>query len=381
MLPSSTGVLVVGAGPVGLAAAAALRYRGIDVTVIDGQAAGSHSSRAAVVHPRTLEALDEIGVPEPLAGRSLQLGTFTIRDRDRVLMPLRFDRMPSRYRTIYMVPQSTTEEVISERLTALGGRVLRPHVLTGLAQDADGVTATVDGAHQIRADYLIGADGMRSTVREAAGIGFGSDRGGQSFTLADVTVDRGLPADEVGLFFSPGGMLVCAPLPGGVFRLVAEVLQAPEQPDVAGVQRLLDERGPSGSPATVTGLLWGSRFRIHHRVAERFREGRVLLAGDAAHVHSPAGGQGMNLGLRDAIALADALGHVYRGTGDAVLDEYAAARRSQAVQVVRLAQRLTRLATVGPGGRQIRNAAVRAAAMVPGIRFGLAKRLAGLADR
>jgi 2-polyprenyl-6-methoxyphenol hydroxylase-like FAD-dependent oxidoreductase len=233
MLPSNTEVLVVGAGPVGLAAAAALRYRGVDVTVIDRQAAGSHTSRAAVVHPRTLEVLDEIGASEPLAGRSLQLETFTIRDRDRVLMPLRFDRMPSRYRTIYMVPQSTTEEVIAERLAALGGRVLRPHVLTDLVQDAAGVTATVDGAHQIRADYLIGADGIRSTVREAAGIGFGPDRGGQSFTLADVTVDRGLPADEVGLFFSPAGMLVCAPLPGGVFRLVAEVLQAPEHPDVA----------------------------------------------------------------------------------------------------------------------------------------------------
>ncbi len=131
----------------------------------------------------------------------------------------------------------------------------------------------------------------------------------------------------------------------------------------------------------MTGLLWGSRFRVHHRVAERFREGRVLLAGDAAHVHSPAGGQGMNLGLRDAIALADALGRVYRGAGDVVLDEYAAARRPQAVEVVRMAQRLTRLATVGPGRRQIRNAVVRAAAMAPGIRFRLAKRLAGLADR
>ena len=142
-------------------------------------------------------------------------------------------------------------------------------------------------------------------------------------------------------------MLVVAPLPDGSFRLVAEVDDAPEQPDVAYAQRLLDTRGPRRTSAKVTEVIWGSRFRIHERVADQYRAGRVLLAGDAAHTHSPAGGQGMNLGLRDAVTLADALSVALAGTATRTdLDAYAADSRAEAIQVVALAHRLTRLANV-----------------------------------
>jgi 2-polyprenyl-6-methoxyphenol hydroxylase-like FAD-dependent oxidoreductase len=381
MMAVSTEVLVVGAGPVGLATAAMLSTRGVSVVVLDKQPQGANTSRAAVIHPRTLEALDEIEVTERLTKLAVESTTFTIRDRDRVLVPLRFDELPSRYRHLLMIPQSVTEQVLLDRLAELGVAVRRPLALTGLRRSAAGVVATVDGGEEIDARYLVGADGMHSTVRSLAGIGFGTDRGGESFSLADVRVDGGLPPDEVILFFSASGMVVSAPLPDGSFRIVAEAADAPESPSAGYVQDLLRTRGPEAVPVTVREVVWGSRFRVHHRIADSFRAGRVLLAGDAAHVHSPAGGQGMNLGLRDAIALGTALADVLGGAPESRLDDYASAQRPLARTVVRFAGLLTRLATVGPAARPLRNAVLGGLARIPAFRYRLAKQLAGLSDR
>ncbi|WP_331716728.1 FAD-dependent monooxygenase [Micromonospora inositola] len=221
-----------------------------------------------------------------------------MRDRDRVLLTVPFGTLPSRYPYALMVSQSETEAVLAERLTALGGRVLRPYEMTGLTLDDAGATVGFAGGATGRARWVVGADGMRSTVRELAGIGFGgSPDPGESFLLADVRVDSALPRDQVALFLARPGPLVWAPLPDGVVRLVAAVADAPRDPGAERFQALLDERGPARRPDRVTDVLWASRFRVHHRVAETFRAGPVLLAGDAAHVHSPAGGQGMNLGI------------------------------------------------------------------------------------
>ena len=379
--PTETDVLVVGAGPVGLAVAASLAERGIDAAVVDRQAEGANTSRAAVVHPATLEALDEIGISERLAPLAIQSHGFTIRDRDRVLLRLRFDNLPSRHPYMLLISQAVTERVLLERLIELGGKVFRPYVVGGLVQDAKGVTVTLAGGERIRARYVVGADGMHSTVRESAGIGFGKDDAGESFTLADVRLSAGLPADEVELFFSTGGMMVAAPLPDGSFRIVARVDDPPDQPGVDFVQGLVDNRGPAATRVLVQSVIWGSRFRIHHQVADRFRSGRVVLAGDAAHVHSPAGGQGMNLGLRDAIALGSALGGVIAGGPDSALDDYATRRRPLAREVVQFADRLTALATAGPGLRPWRNTALAALGSLPMFRRELAMRLAGLASR
>jgi 2-polyprenyl-6-methoxyphenol hydroxylase-like FAD-dependent oxidoreductase len=175
--------------------------------------------------------------------------------------------------------------------------------------------------------------------------------------------------------------LVVAPLPDGSFRLVAEVDDAPEQPDVAYAQRLLTTRGPRRTTVRVTEVIWGSRFRIHERVADQYRSGRVLLAGDAAHTHSPAGGQGMNLGLRDAVTLGDALSVALREGREDKLDEYATGSRAEAMHVVALAHRLTRLATAPPALRPLRNAALRLLALVPAFRRGLAEQLSALGHR
>lgn len=381
MLPTTTDVLIVGAGPTGLTLATSLARDGHDVTIVDNQAEGDNTSRAAVVHARTLEALESVGVAERLAAQGIHASRFTIRDRDRVLVPVPFGQLPTDYPYTLMVSQAVTEAVLLERLAEFGRRVLRPHTVTALDQDADGVTVTFSDGAQVRAAYVVGTDGMHSIVREQAGIAFDGAAYAESFTLADVRLSGGVPADEVVLYFSPAGSMVVAPLPGGVHRIVATVDEAPKEPDAAFAQNLLDTRGPAAERAEVHEVIWGSRFRIHHRVAATYRSGRVLVAGDAAHVHSPAGGQGMNAGITDAIALGGALHGVLTGGSPDLLDDYGRNRRPVAEHVVKLADRLTRLATVGRALRPIRNAALLGLGAIPAFRTQLARQLSGLIYR
>ncbi|MCV7074954.1 NAD(P)/FAD-dependent oxidoreductase [Mycobacterium szulgai] len=202
----------------------------------------------------------------------------------------------------------------------------------------------------------------------------------ESFALADVRVTGEAPRDEVILFYGNDGLNVLAPLPDGIFRVVAPAADAPESPDARFVQHLLDTRGFGPGRTVVTELLWGSRFRIHHRVADRYRAGRILLAGDAAHVHSPAGGQGMNLGITDAVTLSKALADAL-AEGPAALDAYSASQRHKAQQVLSLTGRLTRVSTLPRPLRPIRNSALRLAAKAPAVRRQLAWRLSGLVYR
>ncbi len=376
----NTDVLIVGAGPTGLAAAVALLSRGVAVTVVDRQAAGANTSRAAVVNARTLEVLEGFDVARRLVKEGVQAPRFTIRDRGRTLIPVDFSGLPTDYPYSLMVSQATTERLLLERLEELGGCVLRPRTLTAVDQDSTGVTATFDDGDTIRARYVVGADGIRSVVREQAGIGFAGSVYDESFALADVRLTGSAPADEVILYWAKEGLTVVAPLPGGVHRIVAPVVEAPEEPSAAFVQQILDTRIGAGA-LTVDEVIWGSRFRIHHRVADAFRAGRLLLAGDAAHVHSPAGGQGMNLGIQDAVAVADALTAVLAGEPEIRLDEYSESRRPIAREVVEMTDRLTRLATLPRAARPLRNSAIRLAGLVPAVRYGLARRLSGLVYR
>lgn len=381
VLPDRTEVLVVGAGPVGLAVAASLAGHGHVVTVVDRQAEGANTSRAAVVHARTLEVLERLGVSKRLTELGIHAQRFIIRDGDRELMPVRLDQLPTEYPYALMVPQNVTEQVLLDRLEELGGTVHRPYVATTVSQDADGVEVRMDSGEAIRAQYVVAADGMHSTIRDRVGLGYRGKMVTQSFSLVDVRVEGGLPADEVLLFFSTPGLLVVAPLPDGSYRLVAAVDEAPERPDLDYAQQLLTGRGPRRTAVRVAEVIWGSRFRIHERVADRYRAGRVLLAGDAAHTHSPAGGQGMNLGLRDAVTLGDALSAALRDGRTDKLDEYATASRAEAKRVVALAHRLTLLATVPAPVRPLRNAILRLLALVPAVPRGFAEQLSAIGHR
>ncbi|MFC0628061.1 FAD-dependent oxidoreductase [Kribbella deserti] len=376
-VPEQAEVVVVGAGPVGLALGVALRIKGHQVVVLDRQAEGANTSRAAVIHARTLEMLEGLGVTESLVEQGIHAKSFSVRSGRSELLPVEFGDLPTLYPYTLMIPQNLTEQILLDRLTELGGQVHRPYVVTQVVQDDEGATVTLADGQTIRTSYVVAADGMHSVVRDQAGLGFEGEDLELSFALADVRAE-GLPLDEVVLFFSSEGILVSAPLPDGSVRLVAQIDPAPEEPDVEFAQRLVDARGPGRGEAVVREVIWGSRFRIHERVASQFRAGRILLAGDAAHTHSPAGGQGMNLGLRDAVALATALSTTLGKGDDAPLDEYAVRARAEARQVVALAHRLTVVGTAKPAVRDLRNLLLRLLAKNP--RFGrrLAFQLAGL---
>ncbi|WP_329004641.1 FAD-dependent monooxygenase [Kribbella sp. NBC_00709] len=380
MTPRNAEVVVVGAGPVGLAVAVGLRLHGHDVVVIDKLAEGTNTSRACVIHPRTLEVLQPLGVTKQLVDRGLELEDFTVRAGDRKLIPVGFEDLPTDFPFVTMIPQPVTEQVLLERLVELGGSVVRPYAATGLTQNADGAEVTLDNGDVIQAQYVVAADGMNSTIRGLAGLRMPGNTLELSLSLVDIRVDSGLPTDEVGMYFAASGLLVVAPLPDGSFRLVAEVHNAPEHPDMAFAQDLVDDRGPRKAHPKVTEVVWGSRFRIHERVADEYRSGRVLLAGDAAHTHSPAGGQGMNLGLRDAVVLADALSAALAGD-ESGLNAYAVNSRAEAVRVIALAHRLTRLANVPRPIRPLRNAVLSLVGGLSKTQNGLAKQLAGFPGR
>jgi 2-polyprenyl-6-methoxyphenol hydroxylase-like FAD-dependent oxidoreductase len=312
---------------------------------------------------------------------------FTVRDRDRKLLSVDFDGLPTEYPYTLMVPQSTTEQVLARRLAQLGVKVAREHVVQSLRQLGESVEVTVglpDGSTElVEAKYVVGADGMHSTVRSSIGVEFAGSRYESSFVLADVRMRWPLRRDEVQLFFSPAGLLVVAALPGDRYRIVATEDQAPEHPDAANIQRLLDERGPITNPASVDEVVWSSRFRVHHRLASAYRVGRVFLAGDAAHVHSPAGGQGMNTGIQDGVALASLLADVVAdGASPSTLDNYERLRRPVAAGVLAMTDRMTKAATTRSSFvRLIRNAALRVIGHVPAIRRTLAMNLSELTTR
>ena len=320
-----------------------------------------------------------------LLAEGVKVPVFCVRDRNRPLLTVDFSDIPSLYRFTLMIPQNRIEQILLQHLEGLGCNVVRPCKVIRYAASPSLVEAQIqtNGSDQsIKAQWLIGCDGMHSAVREQSGIAFSGGEYESSFVLADVSMNWPLSREEVTLFYSPKGLVVVAPLPSERFRIVAIVDEAPEVPSREFMQAVLDARGPTINPGRIHDVAWSSRFHIHHRVAQTPRKGRVLLCGDAAHVHSPAGGQGMNTGIQDSIWLAEALTSTLHDGDETRLDAWAARRHKVATDVVTLTDRMTRLATMkSPTGQVFRNIAVAFAGHLPPVRAAVARKLAELDAR
>ncbi len=359
--------LVVGAGPVGLTMAAELARHRLRCRIVDKSAARSDKSKALVLWPRTLELLDGSSAIEPFLGAGLRVVRARIFGDGQPLAQLTLDGLASPYPFALMIPQSETERLLEAQLTRLGGAVERGVELVDFAADADGVSARLrraDGTGEsVRGGWLIGCDGAHSTVRHGLGIDFAGAAEPNDWILADLRIDGDLPPDELRIYWHAQGILAFFPIAPGRFRVVADGGPATDEkardPTLAEVQAVMDARGPGGLIAR--DPVWLAGFRINERKVTHYRAGRVFLAGDAAHIHSPAGGQGMNTGMQDAYNLAWKLGVVQAGRGraDILLDSYSGERSAVGDAVLRNAGGMTRIATLrNPTAQHLRNALV-----------------------
>ncbi|MCE6996345.1 FAD-dependent monooxygenase [Saccharothrix sp. S26] len=328
-------VLIVGGGPVGLVLGCELRRRGVQVRLVDAERRFTRHSRANVLWPRILELLDRLQVGPALAERGHAVGGVGYFSAGRRIGDVRVDAPYSAHRHALVISQNDTEEVLRARFAELGGHVESGVRLTALTEAPAAVSATlthVDGTtEQVEVDWLVGADGAHSPTREMLGIPFEGDLVDVSFAVADAPLTGAPPEDMTYYCYSPEGGLALGPFGGGVWRLAITVPHSPDgaPPAREVFQQALDDRAP-GSPR-LGELRWSAVFRARCRIAARFRQNRCLLAGDAAHVLSPAGGQGMNTGIQDAVNLGWRLAGVVLGELDErVLDHYAEERLAAA---------------------------------------------------
>ena len=358
-------VLVTGAGPVGMTMAAALKRLGVDVRIIDKAAGRTDKSKALVIWPRTLELLDIQGCVQGFLDAGIEGHGARILADGRELVHVTLDIARSLYHFALLIPQNETERLLDAELARLGVVVERQVELQSFTDDGAGVTATLrhpDGrAETVRTPWLIGCDGAHSAVRHGLAVPFEGSTEPSDWLLGDIRLDGGLPPDEITICWQADGVLALFPIVGGRYRVIADVGLAPTEtsppPELADIQRMLDERGPPGLRAH--NPFWLSRFRINERKVKEYRKGRAFLAGDAAHVHSPAGGQGMNTGMQDAFNLAWKLALVWHGEAkDSLLDSYSPERSAIGDQVLRNATSMTRIAILrNPILQELRNAA------------------------
>lgn len=345
-------VLVVGAGPTGLALASQLARFGTRVRIIDRGVDRARESRAMAIQPRTLEALAPLGLARSLVGHGSTAVGVIVHSGHRTARVGLTDLgiRDTAYPYLLFVSQAVTESVLLDHLAARGVAVERRTALVGLAQD-DGrvscVLRSADGSGEsIRAGFVVGADGARSTVRGLAGIDFPGSDYPQTFVLADLEAD-GLEVGSAHAFLDRCGILLFFPLgEPATWRAIAMVPHGrgtTEPLTLTQVQTLVGEHAPA---VRLHDPAWLTTFRLHSRRASAMRSGRVFLAGDAAHIHSPAGAQGMNTGIQDALNLGWKLALVTEATSPpSLLDTYDPERAPVARRVLAMADRAFRIAT------------------------------------
>lgn len=356
-------VLVVGAGPTGLVAALALAINGVPCRVIDRRTSPTGDSRALGCQPRSMEVLAALGVAQPILARSEPLTGSLVMRGPKPLVTIEWVPPDAPYPYTSVFRQPVLEEVLRERLAGLGVEVEWNAEFISL--DDEGVVTLSDDRH-VTVSWIIGCDGAHSRVREAARIDFKGHSTGEAHYLADVSFRPENPVPGPAMWLAPDGPLMLMRLPGkpSVWRMFIDVTgeggQLPE-PKRESLQALMDRRALGPGRAIIEAVHWTSIYRTSIRLAQNFRQRRVFLAGDAAHVFPPYGGQGMNTGIQDAFNLGWKLARVVRGSSSsAILETYEAERRPVAVETIRQVDQRRRMYAIrSPLWRALRDQALK----------------------
>jgi len=339
-----TDVLIVGAGPVGLFLANECVRRGLRWRLVEAHASQSTHSKALAIFPRTLEIFDMAGLVAPFLEVANRVTSVAVMVHGHRLAHLRFAPKESPYPFVAMVPQDLTETLLADGLRRRGGSIEYETTFVSAEQHEDHVRVQLNHRGTpttVRAAFVVGCDGAHSTVRHLLDVPFEGAAYDATFMLADIETNGDLPADELQLCPSELGPVAVFPMSATRRRIVATVARPEgEAPSLALVQQVLAQRGPKELQART--LRWSSYFSIHHRQVQRLRVGRICLAGDAAHIHSPFGGQGMNIGLHDVWNLAWKLDLCLHDRGnERLLDSYGAERSPVIRQVIETTDWLT----------------------------------------
>jgi 2-polyprenyl-6-methoxyphenol hydroxylase-like FAD-dependent oxidoreductase len=345
-LATDTDVLIVGAGPVGLFLGNECARRGVRWKLIEERSSQSVHSKALAIFPRTLEIFDMAGLVAPFLQEANRVTAVAVITHGHRLAQMRFAPHESAYSFIAMVPQNVTEDLLLKALQNRAGNVEYETKFLSSSQEADHVNVTVERKGErmnFTARFVVGCDGAHSTVRHGLGLTLEGGEYHDSFMLADIETNDALPGNELQLCPSELGPVAIFPMSAERRRIVATIKEPQgEAPSLELVRKILRDRAPAGIEAR--GLHWSSYFRIHHRNVAHLRVGRVFLAGDAAHIHSPFGGQGMNTGLHDAWNLVWKLDLFLRGHGnESLLDSYEAERLPVIKSVIHTTDTLTKV--------------------------------------
>lgn len=382
MSEMDTDVLIVGAGPVGLFLANECLRRGLKSRIIEANASQSLHSKALAIFPRTLEILDMAGLVGPFLERANRVTEVAIVAQDRQLAHVHFTPEGTPYPFVAMVPQDVTEELLVEQLKRAGGAVEYETQFVSGEETDDGVHVKLmqrGVAGAIRVAYVVGCDGAHSAVRHLLELPFEGGEYAATFMLADVETNDALPANELQLCPNEFGPVAIFPMSAHRRRVVAIVDKTDgDAPSLSLVQKLLDERAPEGIKASA--LHWSNYFRIHHRQVKQMRVGRIFIAGDAAHIHSPFGGQGMNTGLHDIWNLAWKLDLAVRGHAtESLLDSYTSERHPVIKDVIKTTDLLTKaMGTPSKLAQNLRNTLIPALSHLPPFQHAFVNRLSGL---
>jgi len=386
-----TTVLVVGAGPTGLVLAHELQRHGVRVRLVEKLSHRSERSKALGIHARTIETFQLMGVADEFLAVGLRTDGMAMYSRGRRIARLPFSGIASAHPFVLIVPQNETERILETALLRRGLAVERAVELVGFtprAGEGNGHTVALRHANGevelASADWIVGCDGAHSTVRHLLEIPFEGAAYPEPFLLADVAVEGTPPPSRttIDVHLVPQGLLAFFPLPNGRMRIIASRPPAdlPAEPTLAQCQAVVDERLPGRF--RLSDPAWTAFFRIHHRTAPVLRRGGVFLAGDAAHIHSPAGGQGMNAGIQDAFNLAWKIGLVARGAFlPALLDSYEGERLPVDHAIVAKTDLLTRQAELRGPLRWLRDRVMSWISSCEKVRHALATNFAQLAVR